>query len=292
MIELPMKSEIERISMELLTQAGALDVYPTPVANILKLTDLRIEKSLNLSRVDPNYSLKGGVDLKRALSGVRGFLDRNDKTIYIDKEMLPARQNFVQLHEIGHEVLIWQNELLQFLDNDSTLSEDTIEEFEMEANYFASITLFQHDRFDAELSKQGLALKTGMSIAKKFGASSHSALRRMVDRSEKRCALLVLEKPSGKIFNCCFKSFSQSNPFTEAFGNVTLPSEFDRSWSFYHDYSFNRKFREDGLVNIQTENGLVKFRYHFFDNSFNAFVFLIPRADLPLRQSKRIKAAA
>ena len=64
-----------------------------------------------------------------------------------------GKKNFVQLHEIGHGVLSWQNEIMLALDNDETLCEEYGEQFEAEANYFASITLFQHERFFEECQK-------------------------------------------------------------------------------------------------------------------------------------------
>lgn len=290
MDELASKNDIELVSMDLLVQAKALDVYPTPIERILRVAGLTTETSLDLSRIDPNYLLSPITNLQVSLSQVRGFLDRTDKTIYVDRNMLPTRQRFVTLHEIGHEALDWQNRTLQFLDDDSSISEFVREEFEMEANYFASTTLFQHDRFIKEMKKLGLGLKAGMDLAKKFGASNHSALRRMVDQSSERCALIVLEKSNGKSTICKLRDYFQSTAFTETFGVIDLPPVFDKSWKFYNDFYFNRKFLDNGLISIATEDGSTNFRYHFFNNGYNVFVFLIPRADLPLRVSKKTAA--
>lgn len=277
--------------MDLLRQARALDVFPTPVDQIIRTADLVVDGTINLSHIDQSFLSKVSSTFLIGWSKVRGFLDRSEKVIYLDLQQLPTRQNFVKLHEVGHQVLPWQREITQYLDNDDTLSFATREEFEAEANYFSSSTLFQHDRFLSEMGKLQLSLKAGIFLGKKFGGSIHASLRRMVEHSNKRCALLVLKKPddSDLLFDgpaCSKRDLFQSRRFTEHFGELGVPEQFDYEWTFAQDYISGRRFREDGVILLNTANGKAVFNYHFFNNNYNGFVFLLPHGEYQPSRTK------
>ncbi len=189
-----------------------------------------------------------------------------------------SRKNFVKLHEVGHDVLPWQKATFEHIDDDSTLDPETVEEFEAEANYFASVTLFQHDRFEKEVSKLELGIKAPMHLSQLFGASVHATLRKYVECSKNRCALLVLENVSanGTTPFCYKKDFFASVKFIDTFGEIDLPEKFGYKWNFCKDYYFRKKYHEKGEITLSTENGHADFCYHFFSNGFNGFVFLIP----------------
>lgn len=282
MIDLTSKQEIDKISYDLLKQSKSIDIFPTPVDQILRYSNLRLNDGVDLSSVDQGFlsriSEKMGQKLMETLTSIRGFIDRSEKLIYLDLTQHINRQNFVKLHELGHDALTWQNEILQYLDDDQTLSADTKEEFEAEANYFASATLFQHDRFEHEMSKLELGIKSPMYLAKHFGSSNHAALRRYVEYSKKRCALLVLKDVTliGTEPKCFKRNFFQSRAFEQTYGHVILPDEFGYTWSFTREYYHKKKYHEKGEITLTTQNGEVKFQYHFFNNTYNAFVFLFP----------------
>jgi Zn-dependent peptidase ImmA (M78 family) len=282
MIDSTSQTEIENISMDLLKQSKSIDVFPTPVDDIVKYANLTIDKSVDLSKIDNSYltSISPNVAKKTidSIKQVRGALDRNDKTIYLDLSQIHTRQNFVKLHETGHEVLYWQNEILAHIDDDTTLDFYTSEEFEAEANYFASTILFQNDRFQNEISTLKLSIDTPIKLAKKFGASNHATLRKYVESSIQRCALLVLENISekGTIPLCSKRDYFQSPSFSTTFGKINLPNEFGYTWSFTQDFYFKKRFHKRGKICLETENGYADFQYHFFNNTYNAFVLIFP----------------
>ena len=141
------KKDIENISFEILKTSKSLDVFPTPIDNIVNHSELIIAGGIDLKSLEKKYKSFLFTDaLKSGLSKIRGFLDRSEKLIYLDMEQRSSRLGFVKLHETGHNVLPWQSKIIEFLDDDATLDADTQEEFEIEANYFASVTLFQNDR--------------------------------------------------------------------------------------------------------------------------------------------------
>ncbi|MDD2305190.1 MAG: ImmA/IrrE family metallo-endopeptidase [Prolixibacteraceae bacterium] len=282
MIDLQSKADIDKISLDLLKQSKSIDIFPTPVDNLVKFANLHFENGLDLTQIDPSFLSQFSDIVSQkfisALGLVRGFLDRREKTIYLDLNQNANRQNFIKLHEVGHDILPWQKDILDYLDDDDTLNPYTKEEFEAEANYFASTTLFQHDRFEHEMSKLELGIKTPMYLAKQFGASKHAALRKYIECNKNRCALLVLEKsvPSGGLISCSKRDYFQSNKFTETFGNIDLPETFGYTWAFTKDYVFGKRFHEAGKITLQTQNGQNEFYYHFFNNTYNAFVFMFP----------------
>ena len=279
MLDPSSKKDIEKVSLEILRSSKSLDVFPTPIEKIAAYSELIVRKDIDVSVVHDDYLFKATDALKRALSKVRGMFDRKEKTIFLDLSLKKERRNFVQLHEIAHGVLPWQTNIHDLLDDDDdSLNDHTYEEFEIEANYFASITLFQHDRFIDELNKYSLSIESSIQLAKHFGASVHASLRKYIECSKNRCALIVLENitKKGTFPKCNIKDKFQSEKFNETFGELIIPNELGYKWIFVQDYYHQRRFKTDGLISIDTCNGIADFNYHFFNNTYNAFVFLFP----------------
>lgn len=287
-MDLYTKKDIEKISYEILKSSKSLDIFPTPVDRIVTYTELAISKGVDLSKIHPNYLSKGSDVLKRALGKVKGVFDRKEKIIHLDLSLIGSKQNFVKLHEVGHGVLPWQQNTYEICEDDEdSLSPEAREDFEIEANTFASITLFQCDRFHYEMEKLGLSIDSAIYLSKQFGASIHAALRKYVEDSKSRCALLVLKDRS--LIGALLRNHFQSERFTKTYGTLSIPDTLDYfSWPFIQDYCHRRKRRDDGLVTIMTENGNVDFKYHFFDNSYNAFVLLFPIGEKKSTKTKFI----
>lgn len=282
------KKDIENISYEILKTSKSLDVFPTPVDRIIAYTELTINNGIDLSKIHPNYLSKTSDALKRALGKVKGIFDRKEKIIHLDLSLSDSKKNFVKLHEVGHGVLPWQQGVYEICEDDEdTLSAETREDFEIEANVFASITLFQCDRFYHEMNKLGLGIDSAIYLSKYFGASIHATLRKYVEDSKNRCALLVLKDKSTA--GALLRDHFQSEKFTNTYGRLTIPYILDCfSWTFVQDYCYKRRHKSDGLVTIMTKNGLVDFRYHFFNNTYNAFVFIFPLGETKSTKTKFI----
>jgi Zn-dependent peptidase ImmA (M78 family) len=281
MTDLLAKKDIDKISLEILKESKSLDVYPTPVDKIVSFSELVVRKDIDVSKVHHSYLHKASAALQRALTKVRGIFDRKEKTIYLDLSQGFNRKNFVKLHETAHGVLPWQKKIHDILgDDDLTLNPDANDEFEEEANYFASVTLFQHDRFISELAKLNLSIDAAMHLAKHFGASIHASLRRYIDCSKNRCALIILENicKTGDP-HCSLRNFLYSAKFQEEFGDIILPHTLEYSWPFVQDYCHCRKYKKDGTIVLGTRNGELNFAYQFSNNGYNAFVFLYPEGE-------------
>ena len=290
MLELQSKKDIEKISYEILKSSKSLDVFPTPIDKIVSYAELSVNSGIDLSKIQSGYFSKIPDVLKKAIGKLQGALDIRKKEIYLDLSVNVSKQKFVKLHEVGHNVLTWQQKTYEILEDDeNTLDADTHEEFEAEANFFASATLFQQDRFLFEMDKLGLGIDSAIYLSNFFGASKHAAIRRYVEYSKNKCALLVLKDRTtcGAILRDKF----QSKNFTKTFGEISVPSEIDRVYPFVHDYCCNRKLKKDGLVSLPTKNGVVDFTYHLFNNSYNAFVFLFPVGEKKSTRTKFIISA-
>lgn len=294
--------EIEKISFNILKESKSFDVFPTPVDKIIAYSDFAIDNDVDLKKIDNSFFdlLKDKLinpsknALQSALSKIKGIFDREDKIIYVDSSLDKSlgKKNFVKLHEIGHGVLPWQSNVMLALDNDETLCEEYEEQFEAEVNYFASITLFQHDRFLEECQKLNLGLGAVMELSKKFGSSVHSAFRNYVLKSKNRCALLVLNHPvnqNGFTNILTTRDLFYSKKFLEEFGELSLPNQFGFKWAFVQDFKFRKKFHENGTISLVTKEGEeITASYHFFNNSFNSFVFIFPQGEKNKAKTKVI----
>ncbi len=274
--------DIDRISLEVLRSSKSLDIFPTPVDRIVEYCDLQLQKNVDISKIHPSYRDKANEFLRSAVSKIRGIFDTKKRVIYLDLSVGMQKQNFVKLHETAHGILPWQRKLHEIIgDNDQSLNPDYNDEFESEANYFASATLFQHNRFTDEIGKLNLSIDSGIHIAKVFGASIHATLRRYVECSKNHCALLVLENlKKGDDPHCFLRNFFCSDSFVEKFGECVPPQRLDKNWEFVLDYTYGRKYKKDGQVTFDTANGPVTFTYQFFNNSYNAFVFIHPVGEI------------
>lgn len=288
MLEQHTQRDIEKISYEILKGSKSLDIFPTPVDKIVSYSELVVNTGIDLSRIHPDYLSKATDVLKRALGKLQGVLDRREKVIILDLSQGKSKQNFVKLHEVGHDVLPWQQKSYDVLeDDDETLGHHVCEEFEAEASFFASVTLFQGERFIHEMDKLGLGIESSMQLSKLFGSSIHAALRRYVEHSKNRCALFVLENRTA--IGATLRDKFQSQNFTKTFGELTIPLALDYfTWPFIQDYCSKRKLKTDGIMTLSTQNGDVIFQYHFFNNSFNAFVFLFPVGEKKRTKTKII----
>jgi hypothetical protein len=279
---LPLKKSIERVSYDILKASKSLDMFPTPVDRIVAHAELVVRNDVDISKIHNGYLSLDSPALRRAIAKVRGLLDRRERYIYLDLSQVPSRKNFVKLHETGHHVLPWQRGIYEWLDDDDdSLRPEAIEEFEAEANYFASLTLFQHDRFDTELDKLALEMESAIYLSKKFGASIHSTLRKMVESSPKRCALIVLKNfaPKGEGRSCDLRDLFQSRRFGKAFGEMLIPRSFDSEWTFVNDYYYGRRLKKDGRIALPTAEGFTQCSYEFFHNYYNAFVLVLPKGE-------------
>jgi Zn-dependent peptidase ImmA (M78 family) len=281
------KRGIDDIVFDILKRSKALDVFPTPVDKIMEYCELNLNGTNDFHNIPHNYVSKNLDALKRAVRKVLGALDRSEKIIYIDPTLPNVKKNFVKLHEVGHGALPWQKDA-RYEDDEYTLSPQVKEQFEAEANYFASGALFQLERFEDEMNNLPLEIGSPMALAKKFGGSNHAAIRRYAELSKKRCALLVLEdkQKNGSKSVLDLRNCFQSSAFTKEFGQLNWPAKLDSNFPFIEDYLTERRFHKEGTIQLLTNTGFVEFTYHYFDNRYTVFVLIIPPGETVKSKTK------
>jgi hypothetical protein len=270
--------DIEKISRNLLLSAKAWGKRPTPVDDIVRFANLQIEMGVDLSTIEPGFFSKNFQFAKQAVKKVVGIIDRREKRIYLDHTQNPSRKNFVKLHEVGHDACSWQS-ALGYMDDDKTLAHDANDIFEREASFFASCTLFQHEQFDEQVAKLPLSINSAILLGQMFGGSNHATIRRYVEKSKKRCALLVLLKPEvNGAYHVGVRDYFQSFSFTEAFGEITWPGDkCGLEYVFVQEIMRKRRLHENGQIALAIGSGeMVTFTYHFFNSGWNTFILLLP----------------
>ncbi|MEX2672840.1 MAG: ImmA/IrrE family metallo-endopeptidase [Phycisphaeraceae bacterium] len=217
--------EVRQHARRALEAADAVGVYPTPVGQVLEQAKVVVapEDALDESFL-ARIRRKAGSALKQALSKVLGVFDAKARLVYIDRAVHIAKQTFLKLHEAGHAVLPWQRDLYGVIEDcGQTLDPDVAEEFEREANVFASEVLFQNDAFTREAADRTFGIRVPLELAKRYGASAYSAVRRYVSTHHKACAVLVLNPPEiapGDGFVATLRRAIVSPHFSEQFGNL------------------------------------------------------------------------
>lgn len=274
------KKDIDNLIFDILKRSKSLDVFPTPVDKIVEYCELNLSNKNGFHEIPHNYIAKNVDAFKRMMKKVLGALDREEKIIYIDPTLPSVKQNFIKLHEVGHDTIPWQKEIV-YKDDEHTLSPHVKEQFEVEANYFASAGLFQLSRFEDEMNKLPLEIGSPMALAKKFGGSNHAAIRRYAEISKKRCALIVLEdkEKKGNKFSLDLRNSFQSKSFTKEFGELTWPEKLNSDFPFIADYSRGRRIHKEGCILLKTISGFEEFTYHYFNNHYNVFILIIPTGE-------------
>ncbi len=189
-----------------LRKANALNRFPTPVNDIVAAARLEISRENALDAVYlgdlyrrlPNAFKLAPDTLKRAIGKVLGVLDRKERVIYLDKSVHKKRQQFLSIHEVGHDILPWQRKTFAMLeDSDREIDPETHDLYERKANNFASEVMFQLDAFARIASDHRFGIRTVLDLSRDFGSSVYSAARRYVaTRSQEACLLMVLEPPA------------------------------------------------------------------------------------------------
>src|SRR5438128_514898 len=132
--DLPSADGIGAAADKLLRSAGAYGRFPTPVDNLVEAAGLTEPRESVLA---PHIIRTAPAHIRKALAfvavKVRALLDRKTREIHLQPLMEHAGQRaFKKLHEVGHDILPWQREIV-YLDGDASLSWSTQRLFEREA---------------------------------------------------------------------------------------------------------------------------------------------------------------
>lgn len=163
-------------------------------AGKLEVTQLNLDDLLVKANLPPKDHKK-----------IQAMLDTQERAVTF-RDGLPVQQkNWGSLHEIGHEFLPWQRELLYFCPL-LMLPVGVQKEFEWEADIFAAEAFFFGDRFPKYMAQGEWGLGTAIDLADNvFGTSLHATFMHYVENSKKACCLLVW-RPIGHEGELCAPS--------------------------------------------------------------------------------------
>ncbi|RZJ46650.1 MAG: ImmA/IrrE family metallo-endopeptidase [Brevundimonas sp.] len=227
-------AEVRSAAERALKEAGALGCFPTPIDDIMAVAKVEEVKEdvLNesfVAKIRREVSEISGA-LKSALSKVMGLFDARSRFVFIDRSLGLVRQTFIRLHETGHAFLPWQRDLyLVVEDCEQTIDPHLADQFDREANVFASEVLFQLETFTEEAESHDFNILVPVRLSKKYGASIYASVRRYVTQNWRACAVVVLNPPElmqGDGFRASLRRHCASPKFTEIFGDIQWPDYF------------------------------------------------------------------
>ena len=222
---------ISKEARRVLKDAEAFGIYPTPVSRIMDCAKVVLDPDdIFDDSLVRQFRRRFKKTLKRALSKVCGIFDAAAKIIYIDRTLMGVKQTFLKLHETAHAFLPWQRKLYAAIEDcEQTIDSQLADEFDREANAFASEVLFQCDVFTKEASDLEFGIRVPLSLSKKYGASIYSTVRRYVRIHHRTCAVLILNMPEiadGYGFICTLRRVEVSLSFDQQFKSLIWPDKF------------------------------------------------------------------
>lgn len=286
----PVLGSVRKYADLLLRKADAYGRLPTPVDDLIEAAKLEVarENALDqvylgeLYRALPNTFKLLPDRLKRAAGKVLGLLDRPGRTIHLDPAVHPKKRIFLSLHEVGHDALPWQRKTFALLeDSESELDPATNDQYEREANSFASEVLFQLDGFTKEAADWDFGIRAPLQLSARYGSSFYAAARRFVTTGQRPSALLVFEQPAvkpGLGEYLVMRRAVVSPSFRGHFGDVSWPEECGPEHFFTRHRPRNKLTAPTPYRLVSVNGGSVGCLAEAFDSTHQIFFLVYPLA--------------
>lgn len=268
----------------LLRKADVNDCLPTPVDDIVAAAGLVESPDYVLTESKISQAPRELRSLLRsAARKIRGVLDRRERVIHVNPTLdVPAQRQFTRCHEVMHDVLPWQRELMVLGDTNRTLAADVGLLFEREANQGGAELLFQLDLLTRIARDYPTDISTPILLAQMFGASIHATIRHWVANSNRPICGLVLDTTALSHAPLTFRRYEaiESPTWTTTFGTKRFPSRIAAT-----NHPFIASLRHgpiDTQWNFADSNGdATTLNVQSFCNTYRTFVLLW----LPFRES-------
>lgn len=277
---------IRKHADRILREAGAHGRFPTPVDELIEAAKLSVEQEVSLDGSFLRRMYHRVTDpIKHAVDKILGLFDSRQRTIYLDHTAHPSKKVFLKLHETGHGYLPHQRKMFAFIEeSNATIDADVRDEFDREANVFASEVLFQLSRFTEDAADCEFGIATPVELSKRFGASCYAAIRRYVATNRRACAVLVLNKPAYEVGNgwsATLRRAFQSADFTIQFGQATWPDSYRPEDVLTSVIATHQGFSSPQVVLLRDlNNDTRRCVVESFNSSYQVFVFLYPESEL------------
>ena len=154
------------------------------------------------------------------------------------------------------------------------MSPETKEQFEAEASFYASETLFQGKKIEAIIGNRPLTIQTAIQASSFFGASIHATLRRYVEYSPARCALLVIKDPSPT--KATMKDLFHSPSFLSDIGSIYFCNSLDHLQYPFVELYIRHEKSGYGRFRASVNESTIELNYEYFNNYYNGFILMYP----------------
>lgn len=206
-----LRRQIMGLSESALQAAGVIDVLPTPLEQVAKVAG--IAEVVNIGDLPDELAAARPRGFRQILGA---YLYRAE-TAFVDLSQPVGRQRFIFGHETGHKIIPWHAQAFH-LDDEKRIFLDANEELEEEANFAASLLMFQGARFHARALDYETSLQAPISLAGQFGASFHASIRFYAEHHPEPVALIVAGRLPRSDRTVPILLSVESTAFSERFG--------------------------------------------------------------------------
>jgi hypothetical protein len=168
-----------------------VEVFPTPLDRVVEVSKLVSAGEITLAEEEKrDLRRRFGSLVDGVLQRLQGVLHRKAREIWIQPDLPEMRRRFVTAHEIGHDVLPWQQELA-YLDDDKRLREDVRIRYEREANQAAIELLAQGDGLRREADDSPMTVASISELSNKYAISLQATARRIAEETLREAAMAI-----------------------------------------------------------------------------------------------------
>jgi len=160
--------------------APPLDPEQAIAAQKLRVAQLSLDDLLIKANLPPEDHLK-----------IQAMLDARKRHIVFRLGLGQQKRNWGSLHEIAHDVLPWQRQLLYYCPL-IFMPEHIQQQFEIEADIFAAEAFFFGESFKKYASEGNFGLATAIDLANRlYETSFHATFAHYVEQSDVPCCLII-----------------------------------------------------------------------------------------------------
>lgn len=274
------QSEIAKLAYRAMRRSGVIGKLPTPIDDLIAAAGVRNEEDPEALKESFLASLavsaRERYDL--TLQKVRGIADLRERVVYVPTNSTPPRRLFVKGHELGHQLIPWQQVNMGYQDDNHSLSPETENIFDIEANFFSAELIFQGAEFRKRALDYKASLETAFFLASEHGASRHATLRRLMEESDETVATVPYWPNSYVLdvnghFRLKAGAVTCSSKFIAKYSNIELPDFIDST----HSWTVARQNSDDiyeGEIDLICNSTPVRFEWQSWWNTYCLLVFL------------------
>lgn len=206
-----LRRQIVAAAENALRVAGAVDVLPTPLDDVVEAIGVR--EVISIADLPTDLAIARPSGWRRLLGA---YLYRAD-TAFVDLSQPVGRRRFILAHEAGHKIIPWHSDSFH-LDDEARIFEDTEEELEEEANLVGTLLIFQGGRFVTHALEYQTGLQVPVALAATYGASLTATIRYYAEHHPDAIGLVVAGRYPRADGSVPIWVATQSDLFVDQFG--------------------------------------------------------------------------